>query len=49
MIYVLWLGLDSDPCRGGGGGVTAPSMILYCIYIVFFSLLLYTMSGLDDA
>ena len=38
MIYVIWLDLDSDPCRGGGGA--ASSMILCHMYIVFIILCL---------
>ena len=50
--YILWV-FTVVTLVGGGGGVTAPSIILYYIHIVF-SLLLhvynkFTMSGFDDA
>ena len=44
---MIWLDLDSDPCRGEGGGVTASGMILCHMYI--FLLFFNAMSGFDVA
>ena len=42
MLYVVWLDLDSDPCRGGG------SLLLVEYYVTYIYIVFNTMSGFDD-